>query len=60
MTIDELIRLVNIALGSLPVSECPAGDVCGTGRITVTEILRAVNAALAGCPIPDPDPCIAS
>lgn len=50
MTIDELIRMVNIAMGRLPVTQCLAGDLCADGGIEVNEIVIAVNAALEGCP----------
>ncbi len=50
--INELIAIVNIALGNLPLSSCGAGDVSGNGEITIDEILQAVNVALAGCPAP--------
>ena len=49
MTIDEIITMVNIALGSATVSECPTGDGNQDGAITVEEILTAVNVALNGC-----------
>src|SRR5262249_48482890 len=47
---DELIPMVNIALGLAPVSDCPAGDANHDGQITVDEILQAVTNALNGCP----------
>jgi hypothetical protein len=50
VTIDELITLVNIALGSLPVTNCPAGDVDHDGMIAINEIVAAVGNALNGCP----------
>jgi hypothetical protein len=49
VTIDELITLVNIALGTTALSACPAGDRTHDGRITVDELITAVNAALTGC-----------
>ena len=52
VTVDELLTMVNIALGSTAVSECMAGDPGGDGAITIEEILAAVNVALNGC---DPD-----
>jgi hypothetical protein len=55
VTIDEILTMVNIALGSLPVQQCMAGDVDGDGAVTVDEIVAAVNAALTGCP-PAPTP----
>jgi len=50
VTIGELITLVNIALGSRPVSACPAGDVNSDGTIAINEIIAAVGNALNGCP----------
>jgi hypothetical protein len=50
VTIDELIRIVNIALGNQPVSNCLAGDLTGDGTIAINEIVTAVNAAINGCP----------
>lgn len=49
VTVDEILRMVNIALGA-SLEECPAGDRDGDGAITVDEILEAVNNALDGCP----------
>ena len=50
VTISEIITMVNIALGSGPLSDCTAGDVDGNGAIEVNEIVAAVNSALNGCP----------
>ncbi len=49
VTVDELITLANIALGTFPVSHCAAGDANGDLRITIDELLTAVNNALRGC-----------
>ncbi len=51
VTIEELLTMVNIALGGAPISACPPGDGNGDGEITIAEILAAVNSALAGCPV---------
>ena len=60
VSVAELIVMVNIALGSAPVSDCPAGDSDGNGEISIAEIIAAVNAALNGCtgvaPTPTPTP----
>ncbi len=50
VTVDEIITMVNIALGSAQVSACPVGDANNDGEITVDEIIQAVNNALNGCP----------
>ncbi len=50
VTIAELIRAVNIALGSLPLSACPAADVAGDGQVSISDLISAVNASLDGCP----------
>jgi hypothetical protein len=50
VTIDELIRGVNIVLGSTPLSNCPVFDGNTDGEVTVDELILAVNAALGACP----------
>ncbi|HVP11298.1 MAG TPA: hypothetical protein VMV94_08955 [Phycisphaerae bacterium] len=49
VTVDELLTMVNIALGNTTVCACETGDAGGNGQITVDEILTAVNNALNGC-----------
>ncbi len=49
VTVDEILVMVNIALGTVDISQCPAADPNGDG-VTVDEILAAVNAALSACP----------
>jgi hypothetical protein len=46
VAIDELVRGVNIALGSTPVSACPPFDRVRDGRVTVDELIRGVGNAL--------------
>jgi len=48
-TVDELLTMVDIALGNAHVSTCMAGDANRDGQITVDEILTAVNNGLNGC-----------
>src|SRR5262245_12231350 len=52
VTVAELIRGVNIALGNDPVESCPALDLNGDGRAAIAELIAAVNNALVGCPPP--------
>lgn len=49
VTVDELVRMVRIALGTLPITRCPPGDQNGDGGITVEEIVNAVRRTLEGC-----------
>ncbi len=56
VTVPEVVTVVNIALGSLPPSACPAADVAGDGSVGVGDAILAVQAALSGCPEP-PELC---
>ena len=49
VSVSELIRAVNIALGNLDISQCTAIDGNGDGTVSINELIRAVNAALTGC-----------
>ena len=48
VAINDLITLVNIALGTAQPSACPHGIPSGT-EVTVAVIIQAVNNALNGC-----------
>jgi len=50
ITVNELITMVNIALGKSVLSTCPVGDADGSGEVTVNEIIQAVGYALGSCP----------
>jgi len=50
VTVNELITMVDIALGNADISTCTAGDASSDGQITVNEIVLAVSNALNGCP----------
>ena len=50
VTVDNLLLMVNISLGSAALSECPVADGNGDGQITVDEIISAVNISLTSCP----------
>ena len=50
VSINELLRGVNIALGNLALQACPAFDRNDNGRADVNELIAAVNNALNGCP----------
>src|SRR6185295_2417797 len=50
VTVDDLVGMVDVALGTAPLSSCAAGDIDHDGEIHVDEILAAVRVALIGCP----------
>jgi hypothetical protein len=49
VSVDELISAVNIALGTSPLSACPAADRNGDGNVGVEELVLGVTRALSGC-----------
>ena len=49
VTVEELIRGVNVALGSRTIADCPAFDSNGDGLVSISELVGGVNAALGGC-----------
>lgn len=53
VTIDELIRGVDIALGSLDVASCPVAPKCDgpvADKCVITYLIQLVNNALYECP----------
>jgi hypothetical protein len=50
VTIDEITKSVNIALGVDALSSCTQADIDGDGKVTVNELIAEVNTALRGCP----------
>ncbi|GBD24973.1 hypothetical protein HRbin30_00287 [bacterium HR30] len=55
VSVNEIVRMVNVALGRQAVALCSAGDRDGDGRITVDEVVAAVDSLLRGCS-PSPTP----
>jgi hypothetical protein len=51
VSVDELVRGVNIALGAQPLDLCPVFDGDQSLEVTVNELITAVNNALKGCPV---------
>ncbi len=49
VTIDELLTMINIALGDEPLSNCTVGDSNHDATVSIDEILAAVKSALDGC-----------
>jgi hypothetical protein len=60
VSIDEIITMVNIALGALPASSCSAGDADASGTITIDEVIAAVGDALTNCPPSATPPTVGS
>ena len=52
VVINELIAAVDVALGSAPVSQCPAFPDCAAEPLcpVIVSLVQCVNAALSGCP----------
>ena len=49
VTVDELVKGVNIALATAGLELCPAFDADNSATVTVDELVKAVNNALNGC-----------
>jgi len=57
VTIDNILTMIDVGLGKLPVTACMAGDRNQDSQITVDEDLTAIDNALSGCPaLPTPTP----
>ena len=50
VSISDLVTGVNIALGSLPITACPAFDCQNNGMVPINCLVQGVNNALGGCP----------
>jgi len=49
VSINELIRAVNISLELQPLENCTCADGDMNGRVTINELIQAVNRSLDGC-----------
>jgi hypothetical protein len=49
VTVDEIVIMVNVALGNRPIEDCEAGDPDGSRTVTVDELVTAIQNALNGC-----------
>jgi len=54
--ISEMVRGVNIALGTTAAAQCRAMDSNGSDSVSISELIAAVGSALAGCPEETPTP----
>src|SRR5512140_2972763 len=48
--VDEVIRGVSLAVGTVAYRFCPPADSNGDAAVTVEEIVQGVNSVLVGCP----------
>jgi hypothetical protein len=51
VTVDDLVKGVNVALGTVELEVCPALDASGDGEVSIDELIQAVARALDGCPV---------
>ena len=50
VTIDDLVKVVNVSLGMMPMSECVNADAePSDGRVAIDEVIRSVRSSLYGC-----------
>lgn len=49
VTVDEVVRAVNIALGHVELAICRPADRDGSGEVTVDELIEGVRRLLYGC-----------
>jgi hypothetical protein len=50
VTVDELVRGIDVALGGEPIDDCPLVDGNGDGSVSISELVAAVDSAVNGCP----------
>jgi hypothetical protein len=50
VAVEEAVQGVAIALGGVPLTQCPGFDADGNARVGVNELVAAVHNALHGCP----------
>ena len=50
VSVDELVRGINIALARDSLAECEPADANANDVVTIDEIVRAVSNAIDGCP----------
>jgi hypothetical protein len=56
VTVDEILKGINIALGNVSLTACSTLDANHDGAVTIDELLAAVAAAVNGCVPPPPSP----
>ena len=51
VTVDDLVKGVNIAQGGAAIASCASLDSNGDGAVAIAELIQAVGRALEGCPV---------
>jgi len=49
VTVDEVLTMVNIALGTVDIAACASGETIHDDQITIDELVAAVQHAMDGC-----------
>ncbi|HYD48837.1 MAG TPA: hypothetical protein VEB21_10840, partial [Terriglobales bacterium] len=49
VTVDEILTMVQIALGEMAMAGCPAGDRDGDGGVAIDELVSALGTVMSGC-----------
>lgn len=50
VSIVDLTLVLNVVIGQVPLSQCPAADASGDGQLAIGDVIACVNSALNGCP----------
>jgi hypothetical protein len=50
VSVDELVRGIEIALGGGSIDDCPLVDGNGDGSVSISDLVAAVDSAVNGCP----------
>lgn len=56
VSVNEIVTMVSIALGTRDLAECKSADGDGNGKVEVDDLIRAVDNALNGCRDIEPPP----
>jgi hypothetical protein len=49
VALSEMVRGVNVALGSTDIAQCPAADADGDGSVSIDELVDGVANVMSGC-----------
>lgn len=49
VTVNEVVKTVNMALGTMPMAVCPSVDMNDDEQVEITEVIGAVDSSIRGC-----------